>query len=72
MKQLHEYETPITNAMRSGIPHPKAVQVMLASHGDLERKLAMCRDVLKLTLDSCTNIPDSVITAISQALDQTK
>jgi hypothetical protein len=46
MKNLNEYETPITDAMRSGIPHPKAVQIMLASHGDLERSLALCRDAL--------------------------
>ena len=74
MKHLTEYQTPITDAMRSGIPHPKAAQIMLASHGDLERKLALCRDALAEIVKLGEDMPEpSEETEIAiESLDQTK
>ena len=70
MKKLTEYETPRTDAMRSGIRHPKAAQILLESHGDLERKLRMCRDALAEIFAKTKDLK-SYATA-KQALDQTK
>ena len=74
MNALHEYPTPRTDALRSGIPHPKAVQIMLASHSDLERKLALCRDALDSIVDLGQAMPEpSEETEIAiAALDATR
>ena len=46
MKQLHEYETPLTNAAWAAWTYAgPGVRVDFAR--DLERKLALCRDALK-------------------------
>jgi len=38
--------TPETDALRSRIPDPRAIQDMIASHGDIERKLAEAREII--------------------------
>ena len=43
---LSDCPTPLTDALRSKIPDPRAIQDMTASHGDLERKLRKCRAVI--------------------------
>ena len=75
MKALHEYETPMTDAETTvdemGCP---SVSALLAC--DLERKLAMCRDYLRII--RYTNEGSPVLTyqrmeeLADYALDKTK
>ena len=74
MTALHAYPTPRTDALRSGIPHPKAVQIMLASHSDLERRLALCRDALAgiVAIGQAMPEPSEETEIAIAALDSTK
>ena len=50
-------DTPRTNAFRERLPEPRAIEGMLASHGDLERELA-----------AMTAAKDKVVEALKTAL----
>ena len=69
MTALHEYPTPRTDAQADYEWHH--VPTVPASHArDLERKLALCRDVLKLALSFSEDEQDREI--FRKALTATK
>ena len=77
MKQLHEYETPITNELYRTVDRDD-LRSTFEEIRDLERKLRMCRDAIDSVLeyiDACTitESPDwQPLLDAREALDQTK
>lgn len=87
MKQLNEYDTPLTDSVavdvfsRNGgdwldIEKDSQGDYVLSDFSrDLERKLALCRDALKLVTDNYNGQMDcleEVFADVKQALAQTK
>ena len=75
MKQLHEYETPITDKATCGITDIFGAYSELTNpktSRELERKLAMCRDALDFIRRNVWEQGGIIAKAATEALDQTK
>ena len=79
MTQLHDYPTPLTDAVAAhkddmGQPWAKTLLRMLDHARDLERKLALCRDALAgiVALGVAMPEPSEETEIAIAALDSTK